>query len=400
LFLTHSKYSDDFRVKATFGVALFAVIVLTPFAIISFFQDRGIIGFGLAIIITFLSIVAWTIHLGNYTDKLIYFCLVPCTILFLSVGIHKIGIIGALWCYPTVVAYYFTMPEKKALISNLLLLIILLPLSWSILQPAFSLRLSATLIAVSALSYIFLRMILSQQSRIQRNEQLRRESMASVSHELRTPLATAITRVDAMLDNIRPTDTNQLQSLSRSLIHLGKIVDDLYELALADVGALVVHKEIVRIDRITLEALEAAQDKLDERELTVSTDIAENLQVYGDPKLLRQTLDNLLENCYRYTSAAGTIRVRLYQEKGLANLIVSDSGPGVDDQTLSALFERFHRADTSRSRDTGGSGLGLALVKAMTEAHGGQVEAFKADEGGLGIRIKLRVERPSSIGQL
>jgi two-component system OmpR family sensor kinase len=84
-----------------------------------------------------------------------------------------------------------------------------------------------------------------------------------------------------------------------------------------------------------------------------------------------------------------------YQDKGLANLIVSDSGPGVDDNTRSALFERFHRADTSRNRDTGGSGLGLALVKAMTKAHGGQVEAFKADEGGLGIMIKLRAERPS-----
>lgn len=397
MFLTHSKYSDDFRVKATFGVAVFAVLVLTPFAINSFFQDRAIIGFGLAVIITFLSVVAWTIHFGNYTDKLIFFCLVPCTIFFLGVGINKMGILGALWCFPTVVAYYFTLPEKKALTSNLLFLIILLPLSWFILQPALSLRLSATLIAVSALSYIFLRMILSQQARIQNNEQLRREGMASVSHELRTPLATAITRVDAMLDNIRPTDTNQLQSLSRSLIHLSKIVDDLYELALADVGALVLHKKRVKMDEIIVEALEAAQDKFAERQLTLTSDIAENLQVYGDPKLLRQILDNLLENCYRYTSAAGTVKVRLYQDKGLANLVVRDSGPGVDDNTRLALFERFHRADTSRSRDTGGSGLGLALVKAMTEAHGGQVEAFKADEGGLGIRIKLRVERPSSI---
>ena len=252
-----------------------------------------------------------------------------------------------------------------------------------------SLRISATLIAVSALSYVFLRMVLSQQEKILRNEQLRRDGMANVSHELRTPLATAITRVDAMLDGIRPTDPAQLRSLSGSLNHLRKIVDDLYQLALADVDALVINKDWARLDLIVKSALEAVQDKFKEKRFHVVMNSAKAINIYGDAMRLRQIIDNLLENCYRYTNEAATIEISLREGKGVIKLTISDSGPGVDDQTLPVLFDRFIRGDVSRNRETGGSGLGLSLVKAMVSAHDGKVSAFRSDRGGLGIAMQF-----------
>lgn len=385
----HISYDDDFQIKATFGIGITAILVLTPFIFISLVHGRNLLAGGLAVIVALLAFITLTIHRGRYSANVMFFCVIPLSVIFLNVGLEQLGITGLLWCYPVIVAYYFTLPEKKALASNLVLLLTLFPHAWYILEPVQNLRVIATMLGVSALSYIFLRMVISQQARIQRNENFRRESMASVSHELRTPIATAITQVDAMLDGIRPFDNKQLQTLSRSLVHLGKIVDDLYQLALADVGALNLNKDRTGLGAIILDALDAARNKMGERLFVLNTDIDEGIDIYGDAKYMRQIIDNLLANCYRYSTPAATITIQLYQEKGWANLVISDSGPGVNDDTLAALFERFHRGDPSRSRDSGGSGLGLALVKAMTEAHGGTVEAFHANAGGLGIRIRI-----------
>lgn len=226
---------------------------------------------------------------------------------------------------------------------------------------------------------------------LERTDALRREGMASVSHELRNPLATMITEVEAMRDGIRPLNEEQLSALSGSMEHLSTLVDDLYQLALADVKALVCHKEPLAWDSVVNEGVAAAQARLTARRLTVTTDIEADTVVDGDAKRLRQVIDNLLENCCRYTASGGAVTVSLRWRKGEAELTVADDGPGVADADLAALFDRFYRADPSRSRETGGAGLGLALVRAIAEAHGGRVHAFHSASGGLGITVAIPV---------
>lgn len=223
---------------------------------------------------------------------------------------------------------------------------------------------------------------------LERTEAQRREGMAGVSHELRTPLATLMAEVDAMIDGIRPLNGEQLHSLSGTIEHLSRLVDDLYQLALADVDALVFQRLPVAWNEVVEEALEAAHAKLAARQLRVERRI-EPLIVDGDAHRLRQIVDNLLENCRRYTESGGTLTLELRRQGDDAVLTLADSGPGVDDATLAAMFDRFYRADISRSRDSGGAGLGLSLVKAIAQAHGGSVAAFHAPQGGLGMRVTL-----------
>lgn len=225
--------------------------------------------------------------------------------------------------------------------------------------------------------------------KLENSEQQRREGMASVSHELRTPLATMITAVEAMQDGIRPLNTEQLGRLSGTMEHLNTLVDDLYQLALADVGKLVCQREVIDWAAVVDDAVEAIRGKLEMRGLVLQCELEPELNIEGDSLRLRQVVTNLLENGNRYTEENGTIVVRLQREGDHAILTVSDSGPGVSDDKLALLFDRFSRIDVSRSRDYGGAGLGLALVKAITEAHAGEVSACKASEGGLGIRISL-----------
>ncbi len=213
--------------------------------------------------------------------------------------------------------------------------------------------------------------------------------LANMSHELRTPLSTQLAKIQAMRDGVRPTDQEQLTSLYQSNKHLSGLVDDLYMLALADVNAQIYQKEPVAFDEIVASAVAASRDMLAEHRLTLEATIVPSIIINGDARHLRQVIENLLGNAYRYATHGGMVRVTLERQDNMAVLTVSDSGPGVSDEALPFLFDRFYRVEGSRSREKGGSGLGLSLVKALVVAHDGQVEAFHSDEGGLGIRIQL-----------
>lgn len=224
---------------------------------------------------------------------------------------------------------------------------------------------------------------------LERSDALRREGMASVSHELRTPLATLIAEVDAMQEGIRPLDSAQLRVISGSLEHLNRLVDDLYLLALADVKTLVCHREPLPLDAVVAEGVAAARTRLEARGLVLDTRLEPDTMIMGDEKRLRQLVDNLLENCRRYSRDGGTVTVSLRRDAGRAELTVADDGPGVSEEVMGSLFERFFRADKSRNRERGGAGLGLALVRAIAEAHDGSVNAFRTAPGGLGITVSL-----------
>lgn len=381
--------ANEFRVRATKGVALSALLFLTPFALNDFWHGRLLLGTGSLAVVAILSLIAWQLQRGHYNPMLVFCALVPCVLLILAIAFHWQGVIGVLWCFPAVVAFYFMMPPPLALWANLLLLVVAIPHAAYLLDLQIAARVVATLLVTSIFALIFVQGITRQHQQLMRSEAQRREGMASASHELRTPLATLNAQVEAMLDGIRPLNRDQLISASRSLGHINGLVDDLYLLALADVGALVCRRERLHWDTLVEVSLKAAQHKLMQQGITLEGVIDRPVTLTGDPQRLRQILDNLLENCRGHAGSGASVRVELHLHQGRAELTVSDNGHGMSDEELTSLFERFYRAEGSRSRESGGSGLGLALVKALAEAHGGRAYAFHSKGGGLTVRVVL-----------
>jgi two-component system sensor histidine kinase BaeS len=224
---------------------------------------------------------------------------------------------------------------------------------------------------------------------LERNETLRRRFMADVSHELRTPLAVLSAELEAIEDGVRPLNAGSLASLRTEVAALSKLVDDLNQLALADVGALAYRKENVDLVPLVEQAVESYRERLAARGLEVESAWTEEAPVYGDTDRLLQMFRNLLENSARYTDAGGRVRVAVRRDQDRVAIDFDDSAPGVPPEALPHLFERFFRVDASRSRANGGAGLGLALCRSIVAAHGGDIRADHSPLGGLRVRVTL-----------
>ena len=224
---------------------------------------------------------------------------------------------------------------------------------------------------------------------LERNETLRRRFMADVSHELRTPLAVLSAELEAIEDGVRPLNQASLMSLQAEVRSLSKLVDDLNQLALADVGALAYRKETVDVVPLVEQALESYRERLASHGLKLEADWDGAATVYGDTDRLLQMFRNLLENSARYTDAGGRVRVVVRREPDRVAIDFDDSAPGVPPEALGRLFERFFRVDASRSRANGGAGLGLALCRTIADAHGGDIRAEHSPLGGLRVRVTL-----------
>ena len=238
-----------------------------------------------------------------------------------------------------------------------------------------------------------------QQQQIFETEKMRKESFVNISHELRTPLYGLVSQANAMLDGIRPLDRNQMAILAENLDHLSELVSDLHYLALADARALSCEIESSDFSLILRNALEARKEVFSAKNFGLHPSLPERLIVDGDPTRLRQIAENLLSNCVRYTAANGDIYVTLKASEGFAELVVADSGPGVPEDSIAALFDRFYRVESSRNRATGGSGLGLSLVKSYAEMQGGDVKAYKSDQNGLAIRVRIPLKSAYKSGE-
>lgn len=228
-----------------------------------------------------------------------------------------------------------------------------------------------------------------QQEKIAETEAIRRQGLVSISHELRTPVYRLVAQAYAMLDGIRALDREEMVKLADSLDHLSELVNDLHQLALSDVQAFSCDIKATDFSNLIHKAIEARKEVFAKKKLTLNTSIPDHFMIDADPTRLRQIIENLLSNCIRYTNPQGEINVELTTSEKFAELIVSDSGPGVPAENLKSLFDRFYREESSRSRATGGTGLGLSLVKTCAEMHGGNVEAFLSKQGGLGIHVRI-----------
>ena len=209
---------------------------------------------------------------------------------------------------------------------------------------------------------------------LQRDEQLRRTLMTDIAHELRTPLAVIRGQVEALQDGVFELTPEHIAPIHDQVLLLGRLVDDLRVLALAEAGRLPLEHALVSLDGLVRRVTDGFQAQALAKGLALSVDLPTDLPpVEGDSQRLEQVLANLLTNALRHTPAGGQIQVRAWSEGPGVNLSVADTGSGIEPADLPFVFDRFYRADAARSRVDGGSGLGLAITKQLVEAHGGRI---------------------------
>lgn len=225
---------------------------------------------------------------------------------------------------------------------------------------------------------------------LERDRRAQKQWIADISHELRTPLSILRGELHAVEDGVRAFDRRTQQSLSTEVDRLTKLVDDLYELAISDAGALQYQKENIDIVSVLREVIELFETRFSDAGLKVETDLPETqLTVWADPTRIAQLFTNLLENTLRYTDSGGTVRISSRRDNRTIVIDIEDSSPGVPEDCLPKLFDRLYRLDESRSRKRGGAGLGLAICKSIVEAHSAEIEAAGSRLGGLRVRLRF-----------
>lgn len=229
---------------------------------------------------------------------------------------------------------------------------------------------------------------------LEHTEHLRRNMVADIAHELRTPLSNLSGYLEAIGDGIVRPDDATIRSLSEEASSLSRLVDDLQELSLADTGSLKLVLQTADIAAIISETVTAIQAKAASRGLTVAADMAGGLPpVMVDTHRIRQVLHNLLENAVIHTDSGGSITVSAAREGGYIRISVTDTGEGIPADELPRIFERFYRVDKSRTRATGGTGLGLTIARRLVEAHGGAISVESTPGKGTTFRFTIPVEK-------
>ena len=214
--------------------------------------------------------------------------------------------------------------------------------------------------------------------------------VADTAHELRTPLSNIRGYVEAMRDGLVKADADALRSLDEEVNLLSRLVGDLQELALADAGELKLVCQAEDISSLINQTVAAEQAKALVKGISVSVDLAKRLPpVNIDAHRISQVLRNILENAVDHTTQGDSITVSAKQRGSWVQISVVDSGEGIPVEHLPNVFERFYRVDKSRTRATGGRGLGLTITKYLVEAHAGKIEV--QSEPGKGSHFTFTV---------
>ncbi|HET89381.1 MAG TPA: HAMP domain-containing protein [Chloroflexi bacterium] len=233
---------------------------------------------------------------------------------------------------------------------------------------------------------------------LEQAEEARRQQAADIAHELRTPLTVVQGHLEAFADGVFPADLEHLNPALEQVQLLGRLVEDLRTLSLADAGRLTLTAVFTDVREWVERTVAGFHSAAAARGVGLAVEGSEGLDarwVEMDVERMTQVLGNLLDNGLRHTPPGGRITVALALQKGAVVVSVTDGGPGVPTEHLAHLFERFWRGDPSRSRRTGGSGLGLAIAQRIVEAHGGRMWAENAPPDGLRVSFSLPTS-PSS----
>lgn len=217
----------------------------------------------------------------------------------------------------------------------------------------------------------------------------RRQLTADVAHELRTPLSIIKGRLEGIQDGVYPADAEQIAALLDKVTLLERLVEDLRLLALAEAGQLALYPEPVEPARLLYDAQRSFAHQASERGIDLRAEVGDLPELVVDPLRIAQVLGNLVSNALRYTPRGGEVVLAASVRQGEVVFEVRDSGVGIAPEDLPRIFDRFYRADPSRTRASGGAGLGLAIARRIVEAHAGRIWAESAPGQGTTIRFAL-----------
>jgi len=224
---------------------------------------------------------------------------------------------------------------------------------------------------------------------LQQAEALRRDMTADIAHELRNPLSVMQARVEAVIDGVYPPTAEHLQPVLEQTRLLSRLVEDLRTLALADAGQLALDRQEIDLAGVVERTVAGYQAQAQAAGLELNVALTDDVRVEADPGRIEQVIGNLLSNAIRHSPPGSVVDVRLESRDNRACLEVADGGEGIPEEALPNVFERFYRADRSRSREVGGTGLGLAISRQLILAHGGSIMAANRPQGGALFKVEL-----------
>ncbi|MBC7944177.1 MAG: HAMP domain-containing protein [Burkholderiales bacterium] len=220
---------------------------------------------------------------------------------------------------------------------------------------------------------------------LNRLEKLRKKMVIDVAHELRAPLTNIRGYLEALSDGILPPSKKILESLHQETLRLGNLAEDILSLSVADAARLTLERRKIDLGELLSHSLNLFKNEFAEKAIAVETRTPnERIEVVADAEKLAQVLQNLLDNAWKFTPHGGRVRVAIDPVPGSIKVVFANTGEPLSGEDLPLIFERFYRVEKSRSRNGGGAGIGLAIVKELVEAHGGKVGA--ENSGGY-IRI-------------
>ncbi|HPE60270.1 MAG TPA: ATP-binding protein [Thiolinea sp.] len=220
------------------------------------------------------------------------------------------------------------------------------------------------------------------------NQAARRRWLADISHELRTPVTILSGELEALQDGIRPFNREQLDSLSQEVARLQRLIEDLYQLSLSELGGLHYSFSPLYLDQLLEQLVTGLQPRAQAAGLSLNLETGPG-RVMADRHRMEQLVTNLLSNALAYTDTPGRVEIELYRARGQVIVIVEDSPPGVPADECRKLFDPLYRREESRNRRLGGAGLGLAICSNIAHAHRGSISARPSRLGGLCVELRL-----------
>jgi signal transduction histidine kinase len=236
---------------------------------------------------------------------------------------------------------------------------------------------------------------------LRKQEFWRRELIMNITHDLATPLTAIAGLGESLVDGVNQ-DREDFEATGRIIVRetlrLRRLVQDLHLMAKVEAGAMQPQPKVLRLAAVVDETLAVLAPEFERANVEPLNNVAFDLPpAWADPDMLMRVFSNLCDNALRHTPAGGTVVIEARQQGNVLEVAVTDSGKGIPPDALARVFDRFYRADTSRQVRTGGSGLGLTIVRAIVEAHGGTVRAENAPQGGARFIFSLPIAEQAPV---
>jgi signal transduction histidine kinase len=232
---------------------------------------------------------------------------------------------------------------------------------------------------------------------LERSDHQRRNMLADIAHELRTPLTILRGRLEGILDGVYPPDEAHIAPALEETYLLERLVEDLRLVSLAEANQLRFELKSVRLEDLAQTILGLFSAQASERNVQLNLDAEVDLpEVMVDPQRFQQVVGNLIDNALVYTPEGSSVEIAIHRKENTVELSVSDGGPGIPEDEIEHVFDRFWRGEKSRARSTGGSGLGLSIARQLVEAQGGKITARNRSPHGFEVKITLPIHANST----